>query len=167
MCEYYEVVPDDLPPADLISQIGLLGAALNQRVADGLASAGFDTLRPGHGYVIQRLLTGPQQISAMAADLGVTQQAVSKTVKELVRLGFVAQTIDEGDSRRRPVTLTDRGLAAVDSARSIRADIERRLAESVGPADLAAARSVVAALLEQLGLTEQVARRTVPAPPDG
>jgi DNA-binding MarR family transcriptional regulator len=160
-------VPDELPPADLISQIALLGAAINHRVTDSLAGAGFDMLRPGHGYVIQRLLTGPQQISAMAADLGVTQQAVSKTVKELVRLGFVAQTIDEEDSRRRPVTLTARGRAAVDRARLIRADIERRLTASVGPADLAATRSVVAALLEQLGLTEQVARRTVPAPPDG
>jgi len=157
-------VPNDLPPADLISQIALLGAAVNRQVADGLAGAGFDTLRPGHGYVIQRLLTGPQQISAMAADLGITQQAVSKTVKELVRLGFVAQTIDDGDSRRRPVTLTDRGLAAVDRARMIRAGIERRLTEAVGQADLDAARTVLAALLDQLGLTEHVQRRTVPAP---
>jgi DNA-binding MarR family transcriptional regulator len=160
-------VDHDLPPADLISQIALLGAAVNQRVAAGLAGAGFDTLRPGHGYVIQRLLTGPQQISAMAADLGVSQQAVSKTVKELVRLGFVTQTIDDGDSRRRPVSLTDRGRAAVDRARLIRADIERRLADAVDPADLAAARSVIEALLDQFELTEHVARRTVPAPPDG
>jgi len=157
-------VPDELPPADLISEIRLIGAAVNRHVADRLADAGFADLRPGHGYVVQRLLTGPQQITAMAANLGISQQAVSKTVKELGRLGFVSQTIDDGDSRRRPVALTDRGRDAVAQARTIRADIERRLTAAVGEADMASARMVIAALLSQLGLTEHVASRTVPAP---
>jgi DNA-binding MarR family transcriptional regulator len=158
------LVPNDLPAADLISQIAILGAAINRHVAGGLSDAGYAELRPGHGYVVQRLLTGPQQITAMAADLGISQQAVSKTVRDLVRLGFVSQTIDDGDSRRRPVALTERGRAAVERARSIRADLERNLGAAVGTADLAATRTVIAVLLGELGLTDHVAGRTVPPP---
>jgi len=96
------LVPNDLPAADLISQIAILGAAINRHVAGGLSDAGYAELRPGHGYVVQRLLTGPQQITAMAADLGISQQAVSKNVRDLVRLGFSASpstTVTAGAAR--------------------------------------------------------------------
>ena len=159
-------MPDDLPPVDFLSLVSLAGAAIDRHVTEELVKAGFDEVRPAFGYVIQRLLTGPQQISAMAADLGVAQQAISKTVKEMVRLGFAEQSIDADDSRRRPVVLTARGLAAVGKARASRSGLEKALAHSVGADDLVSARVVVTALLAQLGLMDQVVTRTVPLPID-
>ena len=38
--------------------------------------------RRAHGYVIQRLIDGPQSVTAIARDLGVTQQGAKK-VREL------------------------------------------------------------------------------------
>ena len=80
-------VTDELPPADLLSLISLAGSAIDRRVLEDLHATGFGSIRPAHGYLIQRLLTGPQLVTVMAADLGVSQQAVSKMAKELVRLG--------------------------------------------------------------------------------
>jgi DNA-binding MarR family transcriptional regulator len=116
----------------------------------------------GHGYLIQRLLTGPQQITAMATDLGITQQAVSKSVKELVQLGLARQTTDPDDTRRRPVELTERGFAVVDRARQARARLAAEIADRVSSRDLAAAQRVVAAVLDVVGIAERVAARTVP-----
>lgn len=155
---------DDVPRADLLAVLTIAGAAIESRVLAGLIDAGFDTIRPAHGYVVQRLLTGPQLVSAMAVDLGVSQQAISKMVKELVRLGFAAQRIDADDSRRRPIMLTDRGRAAVEKARAVRRELENDLRRTVGSDDLAAAQRVLSALIEHLGLTKHVAARTVPAP---
>ena len=154
----------ELPEADLLSLLSIAGSAIDARVLEGMAEAGFGAVRPAHGYLIQRLVTGPQLITAMAADLGVSQQAMSKMVKEMIRLGYAAQHIDTADSRRRPITLTDRGRAAVDEARSVRGELETKLRKSVGAGDLAAARRVLGALLDQLGLNRHVIERTVPLP---
>jgi len=157
---------DDLPPADVLSLISLAGSAIDRRVLEDLHAAGFGSIRPAHGYLIQRLLTGPQLVTVMAADLGVSQQAVSKMAKELVRLGVAEQQIDGTDSRRRPLTLSEYGRAGVERARVIRQELEQRLVNSVGADDLAAAQRVVSTLLDQLGLADHLANRTMPLPPD-
>jgi DNA-binding MarR family transcriptional regulator len=157
---------DELPEADLLSLVSIAGAAIDARVLDGMKDAGFDDVRPMHGYLIQRLLGGPQLITAMAADLGVSQQAVSKVIKEMIRLGLAVQHIDTQDSRRRPITITPRGRAAVDKARAVRRDVEMGLRQTVGDDDLAATQRVLQALLAELGLSRHVARRTVPMPRD-
>jgi DNA-binding MarR family transcriptional regulator len=154
------------PPADLLSLVSIAGAAIDARVLAGMADAGFDAVRATHGYLIQRLLVGPQLVTAMATDLGVSQQAVSKMIKEMIRLGLAAQHIDQQDSRRRPITLTERGRAAVDKARAVRAELEASLREAAGDDDLAATQRVISVLLGQLGLDRQVALRTVPMPSD-
>jgi DNA-binding MarR family transcriptional regulator len=153
-----------LPTADLIATVSLVGDAIDRHVVDRLAQGGFPHMGVGHGYVIQRLLTGPQQVTAMAADLGVTQQAISKTVKELVGLGLAAQSVDDADSRRRPVVLTDRGQAMVERTRAIRADLLDRLTGALAPRELSAAAKVLEVLSAELGLTERMRTRTVPAP---
>jgi len=159
-------VTEALPPADILALISLAGNAIDRRVLQDLHAAGFGSIRPAHGYLIQRLLTGPQLVTVMAADLGVSQQAVSKMAKELVRLGVAEQQIDGADSRRRPLTLTEYGRAGVERARAIRAELEQSMRGVVGAADVAAAQRVLTALIDQLGLTDNVANRTMPLPPE-
>src|SRR6476660_4114910 len=125
-------VTDELPPADLLSLISLAGSAIDRRVLEDLHAAGFGSIRPAHGYLIQRLLTGPQLVTVMAADLGVSQQAVAKMAKELVRLGVAEQQIDGTDSRRRPLTLSEYGRAGVERARVIRKELAQRPVTAVG-----------------------------------
>src|SRR3954452_20172529 len=106
---------EDLPVLDLSSSLTLLGDAVSGIVSEALAGTG---LRHGHGYLVQRLLVGPATASEVADELGVSQQAVSKAVKELVPPGHVEPVADEADGRRRPVRLTARGRRAVATART-------------------------------------------------
>ena len=155
------------PPAiDLVSAIQLAGQAVDARVLAGLRRAGLTGLTVGHGYVVQRLIDGPSTVGEVAAALGVTQQAVSKTVRELTRLGYVEQAVDEADRRRHPVSLTARGRRAVAVAREARAALAASLEAAAGPERLAAAAEVLAAALDELGVAERIRRRAAPPPPE-
>src|SRR5690242_12245399 len=125
------VYDDVLPPLDLSSALTLLGDAVSARVLTALEGTG---LRHGHGYLVQRLLVSPATATEVAQELGVTQQAVSKAVAELVSLGLVETVPDPADRRRRPARLTPSGRHAVASARAARAQVDATLREALGDA---------------------------------
>jgi len=69
--------------------------------------------------------------SQLARRMGVTQQAASKAIAELVRLGVV-EVKKSPDRRAKEVRLSPRGWQGVEYARSARARIEKKLAHHVG-----------------------------------
>ena len=105
---------------DLPSLISLAAGAIERHVREHLLASGFDGLRTRHGYVFQRLMTGPQSISDLGRSLNVTQQAMSKTVRELTDLGYVETISDTSDARRKLVQLTARGHDSITAARDVR-----------------------------------------------
>jgi DNA-binding MarR family transcriptional regulator len=111
-------------------------------------------------------VNGPATVSAITAGVDVSQQAVSKTLRELVALGYVEQTADPHDRRRRPIHLSARGREAVEVSRRARREFETRLQERVDAADLAATRRVLRAGADTLGLTGSITRRAVAPPPE-
>ena len=147
----------------LATLLSLLGPAVDAAVLQALEGTG---LRRGHGYLVQRLLVAPATATELAADLGVTQQAVSKSVRELLALGHVEFAPGAGDRRRRPVRLSAQGRDAVARARAARADIDARIVQQVGAGPVEAARAVLVEALEVLGIREQVERRVI-TPDDG
>ncbi|MGY1794503.1 MarR family winged helix-turn-helix transcriptional regulator [Geodermatophilus sp. SYSU D00525] len=151
------------PELDLASVLSLLGAAVDDAVLRALDGTG---LRRGHGYLVQRLLAGPATATEVAAELGVSQQAVSKTLRELADLGYVGPAGDAEDRRWRPVALTPAGRRVVQVARETRADVDARVRAAVGDERFEACRDVLLDALDVLGLGEQVRRRAV-RPPDG
>jgi DNA-binding MarR family transcriptional regulator len=110
-------------------------------------------------------VNGPSTVSAITAGVDVSQQAVSKTLRELVALGYVEQTADPHDRRRRPIHLSARGHEAVEVSRRARREFETQLQERVDAADLAA-RRVLRAGADTLGLTGSITRRAVAPPPE-
>ena len=71
-------------PVDPTTDLGLLSlvvaTGVTERIAERLADAGFDDVRDSHGYVVQGLLAGDTTVTHLAARLGISAQAVSKTV---------------------------------------------------------------------------------------
>lgn len=154
----FVVDPRSLPLTHLAF---FVGSFANRALAAEMARAGYGDLRESHGYLFQHLLSGPRSVSELAKALGVTQQAVSKTVAELTRSRYL-ETAAAEDARVRLVQLADRGHAAVLSARRLRDKLERRLIARVGPRRAQALRSALGELLEELGGSEAVAQRRVP-----
>ncbi|MFF2549953.1 MarR family winged helix-turn-helix transcriptional regulator [Nocardia sp. NPDC058058] len=153
--------PLDLDTGTLALFVGNAGAAVVQK---RLADAGFGDLRFSHGYLFQHLVDGEPTVSALAAELEMTQQGASKAVAELEKLGYCERLSDPIDARIRRVRLTARGHAAIAAARAARADLDRSLAARFGGRALAELRSGLADLLAELGGTAAVARRSVRPP---
>lgn len=158
--------PQEMPVEPQGLDIGYLslfvGLRFNELVLGELLEAGFRGIRHAHGYVFQHLLAGPMAISELGRHLGVTQQAASKTVAELIGLGYL-EDAESADARVRRVALSERGHAAIEAARSIRARYQRRLSKKHGP-ELARACRLLAAVLDDLGGAAAVRTRKVRAP---
>ena len=154
--------PVDLGHLDLATLAALAGDAASSHLLEEVRRHG--QVRVSHGYVVQLLVGGTPTIGELAQQLGVTQQAASKSVVELERLGYVERVVDAGDSRVRRVRLTSQGRRVVADARRARARLEARLERTVGAARLEVARDVLIALLEEVGATDAVANRRVRPP---
>jgi DNA-binding MarR family transcriptional regulator len=140
------------------------GWALADELQRRLAADGLDDLRFADGFVFQHLVEGPQTIGALAERLDVTQQAVSKSVTDLERRGYVARRADPDDARARFVALTARGEAAIDGGRRHRAAIEAELAERLGARRVESARRLLADVVTDLGADAAVRGRRVRPP---
>jgi DNA-binding MarR family transcriptional regulator len=155
---------ESLPEPRVLDLISIAGGALDRHVLASLRESGFEGLTVRHGYVFQRLLTSPQSVTALARSLGVSQQAMSKTVAELAVNGYIDITVDANDARRRTLTLTRRARAAIDTARYARRGLLDSLIARAGQDAVGKTTLVLNALLEELGLTEDVGARAVRDP---
>ncbi|MDQ1030485.1 DNA-binding MarR family transcriptional regulator [Streptomyces umbrinus] len=99
---------------------------LTQRIHEGVVARGFEGIRPAHGFAFARLAPGGATVTELAAHLGVTKQAASQLVDEIVRKGYAERRPHPGDARARLVVLTEQGWACTRAA-------EESAAEAVGP----------------------------------
>jgi DNA-binding MarR family transcriptional regulator len=152
---------------DPTADIGLLTLAVaggvTARMREQLAAAGFDDVRDSHGYVVQGLLAGDSTVTALAQRLGISAQAVSKSVTELERAGYVRRGHDPADGRARPLQLTARGEALVDASRRARHSAARELTKWLGTRDEAELVRLLRHAAERYGgLDALTARRLRP-----
>jgi DNA-binding MarR family transcriptional regulator len=167
------VVPDQRAPDDQSLDLRTLdlghlalfvGYGYADEVKRELERHGFEGLTFSHGFVFQHLVEGERTIGELSARLGVTQQAASKVIAELLRLGYVERERDPNDARIHNVRLSERGRSCVQTSRRARARLERRLTKLYGESDFDAARSLLAKVLEELGGSAAVRQRRVRAP---
>ncbi|GAB2749637.1 MarR family winged helix-turn-helix transcriptional regulator [Streptomyces bullii] len=95
---------------------------LTQRIHDGVTARGFEGLRPAHGFAFARLAPHGATVTDLAAHLGVTKQAASQLVDELVRKGYAERRPHPQDARARLVVLTERGRACTRAAEEAAAE---------------------------------------------
>lgn len=110
-----------------------------------------DGLRPMHALLLIPLLGGGRHASSLAADLGVTRQAVAQVVTTLERDGYVRRVTDPGDARAKLVCLTPRGRAALRTMHASARAVEESWRERLGEERLAGFRETLLALLDAAG----------------
>jgi DNA-binding MarR family transcriptional regulator len=155
----YQGVDVDLSLASLFA-----GWALADELQRRLAADGYSDVRFADGFVFQHLVEGPVTIGALADRLEVTQQAVSKSVADLERRGYVERRPDPDDARARRVALTTRGQGAIEAAREHRAAISSELAARLGPRRVEGARRLLLDVIADLGADTAVRSRRVRPP---
>jgi len=152
-----------MEPAALHDDVVLLleacSAAFSDRVlAEVRAVVGSD-VRFSDGYVFQHLMADGIRVTELAERLGVTQQAASKQVADLVARGLVEREADPDDRRASRVTLSRRGQAAVDAARAARRAMNEEVDELLGPRRAAALRRHLQAVADATGALDHMAAR--------
>ncbi|MBF4583756.1 winged helix-turn-helix transcriptional regulator [Curtobacterium sp. VKM Ac-2865] len=95
--------------ARLASQLLKAFTAMSAEVTDDLADRGNPGATPALHFAMEAIEHGASDASALGRALGISRQAAAKTIRSLEDLGYVDRGIDEGDARRRPLRVTDRG----------------------------------------------------------
>ncbi|MFE5398216.1 MarR family winged helix-turn-helix transcriptional regulator [Streptomyces sp. NPDC056568] len=118
----------------------LLAAAggLTQRIHEGVVARGFEGLRPAHGFAFARLAPDGATVTDLAAHLGMTKQAASQLVEELVRKGFAERRPHPVDARARLIVLTERGWDCTRAAEEAAAEAVRAWADVIGEGEVRA-----------------------------
>lgn len=119
----------------------LLAAAgdLTQRINDGVVARGFEA-RPAWGFAFTRLAPDGATVTELAGHLGVTKQAASQLVDEIVRKGYAERRPHPGDARARLVVLTERGWACTRAAEEAAAEAVSVWVDVLGESEVRALR---------------------------
>ncbi|MER5536140.1 MarR family winged helix-turn-helix transcriptional regulator [Streptomyces mirabilis] len=123
----------------------LLAAAgdLTRRINDGVEARGFE-VRPAHGFAFTRLAPDGATVTDLATHLGMTKQAASQLVDELVRKGYAERRPYPGDARARLVVLTELGWACTRAAEEAAADAVRAWVDVLGEGEVRVLRDRLA-----------------------
>ena len=117
------------------------------QMAEELHAMGYDDYRRSDAAAVRQLLRGPMSIGRLGAALGVTRQAARKVADGLENRGFVAFARDREDGRQVKVSLSGDGEIYAGAVSTVIDRLNRDLASRVEPSDLAAADSVLRAVL--------------------
>jgi DNA-binding MarR family transcriptional regulator len=125
---------------------------MTDRFHERLAERDLEPLRPAHGYVFRYLATQPSATAVdLAAHLGVSKQAATKTVAELVDWGYVHRTPHPTDRRAHALALTGKGRSYLRFADALWAELEGEFAAVVGDERLAVLREALETYLGDAG----------------
>lgn len=122
---------------------------MTDRFHERLAGHDLEPLRPAHGFVF-RFLAARSSATAvdLAGHLGVSKQAATKTVAELVEWGYVRRTPHPTDRRAQALELTGKGRAYLRFADGLWAELEEEFAAAVGHERMTVLRGALETYLE-------------------
>jgi DNA-binding MarR family transcriptional regulator len=126
--------------------------ALRGRLLGELHAAGFSDLAESHLAVLRYPGPDGRRPSDLAADTGMTRQAMNYLLGHLQKAGYLTRRGDGGDQRSRRIDLTGRGHAALRAIQQAVSGIEAELEQELGPAQMTQLRS----LLIKLNTTQAV-----------
>ncbi|MER6418869.1 MarR family winged helix-turn-helix transcriptional regulator [Streptomyces sp. NPDC001137] len=109
---------------------------LTQRINAGVVARGFEGVRPAHGFAFARLAPDGATVTDLAVHLGVTKQAASQLVDEIVRKGYAERRAHPVDARAKLIVLTERGWACTRAAEEAAAEVVREWSAVLGEAEV-------------------------------
>jgi len=117
--------------------------AVQQHMLERLHERGFDDFDRAYFAVFR--YPGPHgaRPTDVAAQVGISKQALNYLLRELERLGYLEREPHPDDLRSKRIVLTQRGIAAVGVIRDAVAEMEAAWAQQLGPKRFAQLRNLL------------------------
>lgn len=131
---------------DTATAVLRLATQIVEGVQQGVAEAGFDDVRPVHGFAFARLSAAPATTAQLAKHLGVTKQATSELVQHLVDRGYLTRIPDPSDGRARLLVLTARGHGCTRAAQNAAVQTVDSWQQQITPDQFASLRHTLASV---------------------
>jgi DNA-binding MarR family transcriptional regulator len=148
-------VTDPLEGYELVFLLGLSFQELTTAFVDALDEAGYDDLRPVHGFALQVIAHHDGITSTELGErLGITKQGAGQLVDRLVDRGYVVRGLHPRGGRRRGLGLAERGRRHMVDAGQILRTVEAAVLAGLSSEETAALRSLLCRMI----------RSRVPAP---
>lgn len=97
-----------------------------------------------HSMLYSYLDPEGSQPAELARRIGISRQAVHKTLNEMTGLGLIELVPNPDDQRAKVVIPTERGREQIALARQVLAELERELEERIGSERMAGLRAALA-----------------------
>lgn len=117
--------------------------AVQQHMLDRLHERGFDDFDRAYFTVFRYGITPGARPTDVAAQVGVSKQALNYLLRELERRGYLRREPHPDDRRSKRIVLTERGLAAVGVIRDAVGEMEAAWAGRLGPKRFALLRDML------------------------
>jgi DNA-binding MarR family transcriptional regulator len=122
--------------------------AMETRVFEELAAAGFDDFTPSQARVFQRIAPTGSRLSDLARQAGITKQSAAFLIDQLERSGYVHRAPDPDDNRARLVQISERGARSVQAASAAVARVESEWETHLGTRRMTQLRRILIDLRE-------------------
>ncbi|BCB84985.1 MarR family winged helix-turn-helix transcriptional regulator [Phytohabitans suffuscus] len=122
--------------------------AMESRVFQALAAAGFDDFTPAQARVFQRIGPEGSRLTDLAEQAQITKQSAGFLVDQLERAGYVERVPDPTDARARLVRVAERGAKAIPLAAAVVAEVEAEWARHLGERRMSQLRGILTQLRE-------------------
>jgi DNA-binding MarR family transcriptional regulator len=138
---------EELAGFELTYLVGMTFQLLLKEFVGRLDKLGYEGIRPADGMAFQVLkgdgLTGTE----LAAQLGITKQAVSVMVDHLEKLGYVARANHPSGGRRQLIQLTEKAHVHLDVAGTVLHELESEIISKTGKIPLYTLRITLAEMI--------------------
>ena len=146
----------------------ILITAANRCVADRLkeavATAGGERMRPSFGFVLRAVAAEQPTLTRLAELLGVSKQAASKLVDDMVELGYLERLSDRSDRRRTRLCLTETAQRIRARALTESSAMEDELRQRYGATQVEHLRTLLIDFVTRHGGAEELAANRSRAP---
>lgn len=131
------------PPAPLTVLLQTASRWVMQGLIAELKTKSYTGLTESHLVLLGNLDCGSTYASAVAQRIGLTRQAIYRTVKEMEALGFLSLHDDPLRRNQKLVLMTETGMQLALDARDALSRLEATLGHRIGKDALAAFRNAL------------------------